>query len=99
MRRRWIVVLTGFLLGVTAAGLAQEVSAEDKVRIAEFYRLSASIEDQIWPGWSKVPDPLLLVTAESEFLAHHTSPPAEFKAAGDGFFVRPRQFPVQLEAT
>jgi hypothetical protein len=99
MRRRWILVLTGFVFGVVVAGFTQEVPAEDKVRIAEFYRLAASIDDQIWPGWSKVPDPLLLVTAESEFLTHHPSPPAEFKAAGDGFFVRPRQFPVQLEAT
>ena len=99
MRRRWIVVLTGFVLGVAAAVRAQEVPADDKVRIAEFYRLAASIEDQIWPEWSKVPDPLLLVTAESEFLTHHPNPPAEFKAAGNAFFVRPRQFPVQLEAT
>jgi hypothetical protein len=46
-----------------------------------------------------VPTPLLLVTPETEFLTHHPNPPADFKPVGDGFSMRPRQFPIQLEAT
>ena len=99
MRRGWHFFLRASVFVVATAGFGQELPADDGVRIAEFYRLAPTIEDGIWPGWSRVPDPLLLVTAENEFLTHHPSPPTEFKADGDGFFVRPRQFPVHLEAT
>jgi hypothetical protein len=98
MWRDGLFFLSASLL-VATAGFGQELPADDGVRVAEFYRLAPTIEDGIWPGWSKVPSPLLLITAENEFLTHDPSPPAEFKAAGDGFFVRTRQFPVQLEAT
>ena len=37
--------------------------ADDAIRIAEFYRLAEQIQDKIWPGWSKTPAPLLLVTS------------------------------------
>ena len=98
MQRGWLFFLSASVL-VVATGFGQELPADDGVRVAEFYRLAPAIEDGIWPGWSKVPSPLLLITAENEFLTHHPNPPAEFKAAGNGFFVRPRQFPVHLEAT
>jgi hypothetical protein len=77
----------------------EKMSANDLVRVAEFYRLADKIQDQIWPGWSGVPAPVLLITPTSEFLTHHPNAPKEFSDAGDGFLVRPRQFPVQLEAT
>ena len=72
---------------------------EDEVRIAEFYRLGAEIEDRIWPGWSKAPAPLLLVTAETEFLTHLPAPPKGFQPTANGLFARPRQFPPNLLAT
>lgn len=99
MWRGWLFFLRASVFVVATTGFGQELPADDGVRIAEFYRLAPAIEDAIWPGWSEVPSPLLLITGENEFLTHHPSPPAEFKAAGDGFFVRPRQFPVRLEAT
>jgi len=77
----------------------EKMSASDLVRVAEFYRLADKIQDQIWPGWSRTPTPVLLITPTSEFLTHHPNAPKEFADAGDGFLVRPRQLPVQLEAT
>jgi hypothetical protein len=77
----------------------EKMSANDSIRVAEFYRLADKIQDQVWPEWSGTPAPMLLITPTSEFLTHHPNPPKEFADAGDGFLVRPRQFPVQLEAT
>jgi hypothetical protein len=80
------------------AGFAQ-IPVDDAVRIREFYRLKPQIEDQIWPNWSHVPAPLLLVTGDQEFLTHHPSPPKDFKPAGDDLYERARQFPTALQAT
>jgi hypothetical protein len=42
---------------------------------------------------------LLLVTSDTEFLTRYPNLPKGFKQAEDGFYMRPRQFPVALEAT
>lgn len=75
------------------------LSPDNAIRIREFYRLAASGQNGIWPGWSKIPAPLLLVTKETEFLTHHQSPPKDFTKVGEDVFARPRQFSVQLQAT
>jgi hypothetical protein len=93
------ILLAVFLLGFGCAACAQTISADDAVRVAEFYRLAPQIEDSIWPGWDKVADPLLLITPTAEFLTHFPSPPNEFKPANDGFLTRARQFPPSLQAT
>ena len=94
-------VLAVLLLAATT--LAQtpppQLPAEDAIRIREFYRLAAQIQDKIWPNWSAVPAPLLQVTKETEFLTHHASPPKEFRKIADDFYARPRQFPLGLLAT
>ena len=77
----------------------ENISVPDAVRVHEFYRLAEKIQDEVWPGWSAAPAPMLLVTSTSEFLTHHPDTPKDFVDAGDGFFVRPRQFPPNLEAT
>jgi hypothetical protein len=89
------------LLAIAAFALspAEQIPVDDAVRIREFYRLAAQVQDQIWPNWSQVPAPLLLVTPDTEFLTHHPAPPKDFKAVGDGFYARPRQFPTDLLAT
>jgi hypothetical protein len=89
----------GFLLGFGCAVYAQTISVDDAVRVAEFYRLAPQIEDGIWPGWSAVADPILLITPTAEFLTHFPSPPNEFNPTNDGFLTRPRQFPPSLQAT
>ncbi len=87
-----------FLL-LAASAAAQQLPHDDAVRIAEFYRLAPRIQDQLWPEWSKVPAPLLLVTPNAEFLTHHLAPPKEFTKVADDLFARPRQFPTNLLAT
>jgi hypothetical protein len=99
MRRFWNLFLIVYLSASAKMLFAQQLPADDRVRIDEFYRLAPAIEDGIWAGWSKTPSPVLLITPESEFLTRHPNPPADFKLAVEGFYVRPRQFPIQLEAT
>lgn len=78
---------------------AQQMAPDDAVRVREFYRLAAQIQDKIWPGWSRIPAPLLLVTSDGEFLTHHPAPPKDFKQIGNDLYVRPRHFPTNLLAT
>jgi len=84
---------------LSAQGTALQIPSDDAIRVREFYRLAPIIEDKIWPHWSAVPTPLLLVTAEGEFLAHHPAAPKEFTKSGADWYARPRQFPVTLQAT
>ena len=95
------LVLCSLLLVSLAVGQNQvaRVSRDDSVRVQEFYRLAAQIQDQIWPHWSQTPSPLLLVANDAEFLTHHPSVPSEFKPTNDGFSTRPRQFSTNLLAT
>lgn len=103
MYRPWAmrIFLAWLLLSipVVAQPATPALPSEDRIRITEFYRVAAEIQDRIWPGWSKIPAPLLLVTNDTEFLTHHPGPPTEFKKLGDDFYVRPRKFPVSFQAT
>lgn len=89
---------------IVSAAFAQDhpvrqLPADDAVRIKEFYLLAASIQERVWSGWEKTPSPLLLVTADSECLTHHPSPPKEFVKSADDVYCRPRQFPPNFQAT
>ena len=85
--------------GVFAQTPAPKLPPNDAVRISEFYRLAAQLQDVVWPGWSATPSPLLLVTKDTEFLTHHPSPPNGFQKIADDLYARPRQFPTALLAT
>jgi hypothetical protein len=65
----------------------------------EFYRLASTIQDGIWPGWSAVPAPLMLVTTDTEFLTHHPAPPQGLQKVADDLYARLRQFPTNFQAT
>ena len=57
-------------------GRAQEkpsLSAIDRTRLAEVFRLADLLGDRIWTNWSKAPFAVLLVTPTYEFLI----PPSE----------------------
>ena len=100
--RSQVFLLTVFILTVFGAAQtdsAAHVTRDDVVRVDEFYRVATTIQEGIWPGWSKVPAPLMLVTASTEFLTHHPSPPREFKKISEDWYVRPRQFPTNFQAT
>jgi hypothetical protein len=92
-----VIVLAGVIFAQSAN--APTLGADDAIRMAEFYRLAPTIEDKIWPGWSKAPAPLIVVTADTEFLTHHPAPPKEFNHIGEDLFARPRQYPINLQAT
>ena len=93
-------LFVAFLLSTTLFAQAPKpLPADDAVRISEFYRLADQIQDKVWPDWSKTPAPLLLVTADTEYLTHFATPPKDFQKVGDDVYARPRQFPPNLQAT
>lgn len=97
MRRVAIVLLLTAALG--QAPPSSQLPPPDAIRITEFYRLAPRIEDKIWPDWSKVPTPVLLITKDAEFLTHHPDPPKSFTKIGDDIYQRLREFPTNLLAT
>ena len=71
------------LLGASA--LAQEkprLRNEDRVRLAEAFRMGDQLGDRVWEGWSAAPFAVLLVTPEYEFLMRHPQPSADFTRLG-----------------
>ncbi len=93
------LLVTAPLAAQTPAAAPAQLPADDAIRIREFYRLAAEVQDRIWPLWSATPAPLLLVTSETEFLTHHPAPPPDFKKVAEDFYARPRHFPTNLLAT
>jgi hypothetical protein len=91
---------TAFLLSTALFAQAPKpLPDDDAIRIAEFYRLAEQSQDKVWPNWSKTPAPLLLVTADTEYLTHFPTPPKDFQKVGDDVYARPRQFPTDLQST
>ena len=77
MRKLFIALLQAT---VVSAQTSKAIPPNDAVRIPEFYRLAAQLQNGVWPGWSDAPAPLLLVTQDAElFLTHHPSPPKDFR--------------------
>lgn len=97
--RKFIVLLLLLIPGLAQDVSSPKLSADNGVRIKEFYRLAAEVQDGIWLGWSRIPAPLILVTPDGEFLTHHPAPPKEWKSVGDATYTRPRQFPPSFQAT
>ena len=91
----------GVAQGTAAVGL----SADDRIRLAEAYRIAATLGDSIWPGWSRIPLATLLVTDDREYLIRHPRPSNDFTRAGydsllgSDVFTRPRVFAPNLLAT
>jgi hypothetical protein len=77
----------------------------DRIRLSEAFRLSDQLGDEIWPGWSKAPLAVLLVTPEKEFLIRHPQPSKDFTSLGydsklkSEVFYRDRKFQTHLLAT
>ncbi len=81
------------------------IPAEDRIRLAEAFRLADHVGDRIWPGWSRVPFAVLLVTGETEYFVRHARPPADARPIGSDpllgseIYARPRSLPTNLLAT
>ena len=84
---------------------APTLAWDDRLRIAEAFRLADAIGDSIWPGWTATPFAVLLVTPEREFLVRHPRPSPDFARAGydsllaSDVFVRARTLAPTLLAT
>ena len=81
------------------------ISATDRTRLSETFRLGDAIGDRIWPNWSKAPFAVLLVTPDHEFLIRHPKPSSDFSKLGydasfkSDVYYRKRRFPTNFLAT
>ena len=79
--------------------------AADRVRIAEAWRIADRLGDDLWPGFSRAPRAVLLVTPKTEYLFYHPSPTPEFVPLGfdsitsSSVYARPRVFDTRVLAT
>jgi hypothetical protein len=79
--------------------------AEDRIRLAEAFRLASAVQDRVWPRWSSAPFAVILVTPETEFLVRHPSPTPDFQGGEYDSLLqsrvwwRKRVFPANLKAT
>ena len=77
----------------------------DRIRLAEAFRLSEKLGDDLWPGWTKAPFAVLLVTPDKEFLINHPRPSEDFIPLGHDaklnhdVYYRDRKFQTNLLAT
>ena len=103
---RALTLLTVLLTSIAAVGQGQPSLSEiDRVRLAETFMVADSVGDRLWPGWSKAPFAVLLVTKHHEFLIRHPKPSADFakiefdKRLNSDVYYRSRQFSNNLLAT
>lgn len=77
----------------------------ERTLLAEAFRISESLGDQVWCGWSRAPFAVLLVTPEYEFLIRHPRPSTDFASLGHDSLLssdvlfRKRVFATNLLAT
>ena len=108
MKIRNTLALTFVLLIAVSDALSQDIPVlrrVDRVRLAEAFRLSDKLGDDLWPGWSKAPFAVLLVARHTEFLIRHPRPSEDFKSLGydeqlkSEVYFRDRKFQPNLLAT
>lgn len=109
--KRWIlrnaIVALLLLLGATivSAQNGPQLDELDRVRLAEAFRISDELGNQLWAGWSKAPLAVLLVTPDHEFLIRHPRPSPDFTALGydpllrSQVYYRKRTQPIDRLAT
>jgi len=82
-----------------------ELRHSDKIRIKEAMNITEAYGEKIWPGISKTPFVIILITDEHEFLINHPYPSKDFKSIGkdnklgSDIYVRPQQFNKRFLAT
>jgi hypothetical protein len=81
------------------------VTAIDRLRLSEAFRIGETLGNQLWPGWNKAPFAVLLVAPDYEFLIRHPKPSADFKLINydprlrSDVYYRERTQPKNLLAT
>ena len=105
---RTVIALNFILLLANGNAFGQEKPAlreVDRIRLAEAFRLSDQLADELWAGWSKAPHAVLLLTPDKEFLIRHPQPSNDFTSIGydtklkSEVFYRDRKFQTNLLAT
>jgi hypothetical protein len=82
-----------------------QIPMADRLRLAEAFRLSDQLSEQVWPGWRRAPFAVLLLAGGYEFLLRHPQPSDDFTPMGDDalmqtkVYYRKRTFPPNLLAT
>ena len=69
-------------VGALALDGGPRLRQDDRVRLAEAFRMSDRVGERVWKGWSKAPFAVLLVTPEHEFLLRHPRPSEDFTRLG-----------------
>ena len=102
------VLLLIATLAIPAVGEGQagpRLSAPDRVRLAEVYRVADRVRADVWPGWERTPMAVLFVADSFEYLVGHPRPTSDFAPLGRDTMLgrdvlaRPRRFPSTLLAT
>lgn len=81
------------------------LSSDNRIRLAETFRLAAAVGDQVWPAWTSAPFAVLLVTPDREILLRHPRPSADFTRVGydsllgTEVWTRPRKLSPNFLAT
>ncbi len=106
MRFRLVFIALCLLsLQIFAAQSKPQISAIDRVRLAEAFRLGEQLSDEIWPQWRKAPFATILVTKDFEYLLRHPQPSSDFKFLSEDkllqtkIYFRPRQLQPNFQAT
>jgi hypothetical protein len=71
-----------FSVSAAAEVTTPQLREDDRVRMAEAFRMGEQLKERVWKGWSKAPFAVLLVTPEHEFLVRHPLPSKDFTAIG-----------------
>ena len=81
-RPTFLQPVLGVMLLAAAPLAGQEAfGVEDRIRVAEAFRLAERIQDSVWAGWSVAPFELLLVTGDRELLFRAGGPPSGWTPA------------------
>ncbi len=86
-RKTWprVCAALALVLLSAAAALAEvrpQLRTDDRVRLAEAFRMGDQLGERVWKGWSKAPFAVLLVTPDYEFLVRHPQPSDDFERLG-----------------
>lgn len=98
-------LLAGLAVPRPAGAQFPSVPSDDRVRLAEAFRLSDRVGERVWPGWDRAPMAVLLVGDSVEYLVGHPAPTPEFvplgvdTVLGREVLARRRVFPPNLLAT
>ena len=93
------------LIGAPARAEAPPLPAAERLLLAEAFRLTSELGEEIWPGWGLAPWEVLLVDEAHEYLVHSPRQPEGFEELGRDELIggrvlaRPRTVAPGLRAT